>query len=107
MMQSFLSISIKEEILHAEMTTLKLYPFDGQERKQPSFASIPISEEEYEDFWAWSSVWADRWLSFFNDDVFGQGIPLPYQPLALTTHLTFHPRAMLVVMGVYYGRSGN
>jgi hypothetical protein len=60
------------------MSTLNMYPFDDMERKQPIFASIPISEDEYEDFWAWSSIWCDRWLSFFNDDVFGYGVPLPY-----------------------------
>jgi hypothetical protein len=43
-----------------------------------------------------------KWLSFFNDDVFGSGVPLPYQPLSLVSHMTFHPRAMLMVVGLSY-----
>lgn len=69
------------------------------------FTTLDISEEEYEDFWVWSERWCARWLSFFNDDIFGYGVPLPYQHLSFLTHIQFHPRAILVVVGLYYGRT--
>lgn len=47
MIQSFLSVGIREEILRAEMSVLQMWPYDDKERKQPSYSSIPISDEEY------------------------------------------------------------
>lgn len=75
---------------------------DPKDRKKPLYSTMEITEDEYEDFWTWTETWCARWLSFFNDDIFGAGVPLPYQKLSFLTHLTFHPRAMLIVLGLYY-----
>ena len=75
---------------------------NSERRVVPEYNSFGITEAEYEDFWLWARAWSDRWRSFLNDEVFGYGVPLPYQKLSLITHLTFHDRAMLAVVGLFY-----
>lgn len=103
---SYMNGGVKHEIIHANMTHLLLEPNSrkgGAEfKKMPDFNTLDLTEADYADFWQWANRWTDRWMAFFNDDVFGYGIPLPYQHLSFLSHIKFHNRAMLIAVGLFY-----
>ena len=61
-----------------------------------------MAPEEYEEFWAYADERSKRWLDYFNTEVFGYGVPLPYWNLAFLTKLTFEHRAVVVVVDLFY-----
>ena len=44
----------------------------------------------------------NKWLAFLNDQMFMQGIPLPYWKLSFLTALTFQPHAVIMVVSLFY-----
>jgi hypothetical protein len=82
---------------------MKLTPFNAPaNRHQPIYTTLNFGSNDYKNFWSWADTWCAKWLEFLNDDVFGSGVPLPYQKLSFLTHLKFHPHALLAVVAVYY-----
>ena len=73
-----------------------------EDRDTPEYNPESMSAEQYSEFWSYSDIRMQQWLDYFNSEVFGYGVPLPYWNLEFLTNITFHPRAMLVVLDVYY-----
>ena len=44
-----------------------------------------MTSEDYEEFWEYVDEKQEQWLRYFNEDVFGYGVPLPYQNLSFLT----------------------
>jgi len=98
------NIEISQEVLLANFASMKMTQSgqDSPYRKKPIFATIDILPEEYEDFWDYIDLKTEKWLDFFNNEIFGSGVPLPYWKLSFLSLITFHPRAMLVVVSIFY-----
>lgn len=77
---------------------------DAETRTKPIYSTIDISAEAYEDFWDYTDIKMEKWLDFFNNEIFASGVPLPYWKLSFLTALTFHPRAMIVVVSLFYNK---
>ena len=75
---------------------------DPIDRVTPLYDSMEMTSEQYSEFWSYLDMRMERWLAYFNNEVFSNGVPLPYWNLQFLTKLTFHPRAMLVVMDLFY-----
>lgn len=71
-------------------------------RDTPIYNPEGMAPEEYEEFWSYAEERMNRWLDYFNTEVFGFGVPLPYWNLAFLTTMKFHPRAVAIVVDMYY-----
>ena len=82
---------ISEEQVLANFAYMKVSPA-GDYREAPIFSELDISPAEYEDFWDFAQLRAERWLDFFNNEIFQAGVPLPYWKLEFLTKIDFHPK---------------
>jgi hypothetical protein len=95
--------SIVEEVMFANFKYLTVSKAgEPADREKPVFDSIDFSSEDYDDFWSYIEIKNGKWLNYFNTQVFGNGVPLPYWNLQFLTDLTFQPRAMIIVLDLYY-----
>lgn len=97
-------IEINQEVLFANFNSLSVFP-SGEEahrRTKPIYSIIDFTSEQYEDFWDYMDIRMEKWLGFFNNEIFVAGVPLPYWKLAFTTDLNFYPGVMHVIMNLYY-----
>jgi len=71
-------------------------------RDTPIYNPEGMAPEEYEEYWSYAEERMNRWLDYFNTEVFGFGVPLPYWNLAFLTTMKFHLRAVAIVVDLYY-----
>lgn len=97
------TFEIDEEIMFANFQYMT-FSKSGQpfNRDLPLFNDISMSKQDYTDFWNYLNAKTEKWLSYFNKEVFGSGVPLPYWNLELITQLSFKANAMIVVLDLYY-----
>jgi hypothetical protein len=95
---------IVEEIAYANFAYMNLKKGGDHpgNRDTPEYNPEGISAEDYEEFWSYANIRTQQWLDYFNAEVFGYGVPLPYWNLEFLTNISFHPRALLVVLDLYY-----
>jgi len=79
-METEFNVEISQEVLLAEFISLNMFKAGENKdtRKQPIFTTLPFGPEEYEDFWDYINIKMNKWLDFFNNEVFASGVPLPY-----------------------------
>lgn len=100
-------LEISEERFLCNFKKMDMIPWGSEKesRTKPIFHDgITISAEEYEDFWDYTSIRTDKWLNFFNEEVFATGIPLPYWKLSFLSSITYHPHAMILVVSLFYNK---
>ena len=103
MFKTSFDMEVKHEVIYANFKSMTVTQAgDPANRSEPIYNPIGMNAEEYAEFWSYVDMRMERWLSFFNNEVFGAGVPLPYQNLQFLTKLTFHPRALIVVMDLFY-----
>lgn len=104
--KSEFDMEISEERLILNFKSIDLQPWgaDHDTRTGPVFSDIELTAEEYEDFWDYTSIRTEKWLEFFNNEVFDTGIPLPYQKLSFLTAMTYHPHALIMVVSLFYNQ---
>jgi len=61
-----------------------------------------MGEDAYRRFWEYANQQATKWYEFLNEEVFAQGVPLPYWKLSFLTKLTFHDGAMSSVISLFF-----
>jgi hypothetical protein len=103
LLEANFDVEISREVLLANFASFTVTR-EGSKRTQPIFSSIGITPNEYEDFWHWCGLEADKWLDWLNNDLFATGVPLPYWHLSLLTAMTFHPHALILVGSVFYNK---
>jgi len=99
-------MEISEEVLLMNFKSMQMVPWGSEHetRQKPVFTDIEISAEEYDDFWDYTDLRMQKWLDFFNNEVFDSGVPLPYWKLSFLTALTFHPHAMIMIVELFYNK---
>lgn len=95
LLETTFNLEISEEIVLAEFMTMQVSQAgEPRNRNKPIYSDEDFTEDEYDEFWAYANLKTEAWFAFFNEEVFGRGVPLPYQKLSFLTKLSFHPRAM-------------
>ncbi len=77
---------------------------EPSDRKAPIYSDLNVSEEQYKEFWEYTDILAEKWFTFLNEDIFGNGVPLPYWKLSFLTKLDFKPRAMSAIVELFYNK---
>ena len=94
---------IEEEVMFAQFKYMQFTKAGSPtERDTPLFDTLGITKEDYDQFWSYLDVKIFKWLTWFNTEIFGNGVPLPYWNLQFLTYLSFYPRAMVIAMDMYY-----
>lgn len=97
------NLEISEETLLANFMSFDITKAGTpHDRVTPIYSDDNFTEQEYAEFWDYLDLRAARWFEYLNDDVFGRGVPLPYWKLSFLTKLSFHPRAVLAVVSLFY-----
>lgn len=94
---------LQDEIAYAEFFYMTLAKGgDPRERDTPIYNPEGSSPEDYAEFWSYATLRMEQWLYYFNTEVFGYGVPLPYWNLQFLTKLEFRPRAVIAMVELYY-----
>lgn len=103
----FNNLSVRDEVLYATISEVNSWPWKPigkPNRKVPVQNSLGMNEQDYKIFWDWMDAKISRWQFFVNEGIFSAGVPLPYHHLAFSSIMQFKEHAMLMAMGIHYGR---
>ena len=78
------NVEINSEVLFATFNTMTMSPLSPT-NDLPIFNGINMTPKQYSDFWVYTSELMSKWQDFFNEDVFANGVPLPYWKLSFLT----------------------
>ena len=73
-------------------------------RTSPMFTTLDYSKNAYADFWDYANMRTEEIKMYLNDDMFGQGVPLPFWKLSFLTKFEFSPHNMDILAELYYNK---
>lgn len=103
LMETAFDFAISQETAIANFKYLTVSPHgEPKDRDTPAYNPNNMTAEQYSEFLSYLDIRSEQWLSYLNNEVFAFGVPLPYWNLQFLTNLTFHPRAMIMVLDLFY-----